>query len=227
MFTAKPSHRLTASLTYGVAVLALVVMPTLTGCDANDPEAPSTFMGAIASMSMFVEDADGETPTDPAALLFETVQHNPIMAPDGRQVTFAEFSAATGTASVECIDAGTRVTVALSGLIPNGVYTLWNVVFDAPGFEPTFEHMSGLGTLGPADGSQNGFVASATGTARVSATTPPGALSMVGEIEGCVLTDEFEWHLVGAYHLDHRTYGPDLGPEGTVAEQFAMVFVRP
>ena len=37
------------------------------------------------------------------------------------------------------------------------------------------------------------------------------------------LTDNFEWHLVGAYHIDGRVYGPDLGPDGTVAEQFGFI----
>lgn len=36
--------------------------------------------------------------------------------------------------------------------------------------------------------------------------------------------EEFEWHLVGLYHIDSKTYGPVRGPEGTHAEQFAFIF---
>ena len=27
-----------------------------------------------------------------------------------------------------------------------------------------------------------------------------------------------------AYHIDSQTYGPDLGPDGTVVEQFGFIF---
>jgi hypothetical protein len=43
-----------------------------------------------------------------------------------------------------------------------------------------------------------------------------------GEIGECALTDEFEYLVIGAYHMDGQTSGPGLGPAGTAVEQFAF-----
>jgi len=68
--------------------------------------------------------------------------------------------------------------------------------------------------------------ASADGKGKITAITPASDLSMAGTIGGCVLTDEYEWHVAGAYHLDDKSHGPDLGPDGTAVEQFGFIFVR-
>jgi hypothetical protein len=183
----------------------------------------------IVNVPLFIADADGNTPAEPDALIFEGRMGNPLLAPDGHQLTLAEWNAVQGSAWVECIDEGTRVILQLTGLIPNGVYTGWSVTFKAPGFvTPTLEgleeNMIGLGALGKNDGSESAFIASATGEGFISAIVPPGPLSIIpGEIGGCAL-DEFEYHVVGTYHIDGQTYGADLGPDGTLAEQFAFVF---
>jgi hypothetical protein len=58
------------------------------------------------------------------------------------------------------------------------------------------------------------------------------ALSEFGEVTGC-LFDEFEFHLVGAYHPDGLTYGPTPGPADApnlfcyFAEHFGFAFVNP
>ena len=116
----------------------------------------------------------------------------------------------------------------MSGLIPDGVYTIWNVVFDSPGMDPAQEMLGidGVGAAGIGDGSDNSLVASSEGKAEITITSPGGTLSMMGTMGNCPLTDNFEWHVVGSYHMDGKTYGPDLGPDGTVAEQFAFVFLR-
>ena len=99
-------------------------------------------------------------------------------------------------------------------------------MFQAPGFDPTFANLIGLGAIGSQSGTQNAFRASASGEGDVSAITPPGSLSMFGAIGACALTDQFEWHVVGAYHIDGQTYGASPGPEGTAVEQFGFVFKR-
>ena len=118
------------------------------------------------------------------------------------------------------------MTLHLSRLIPRGVYTIWNVVFKEPGFEPTFANLIGLGALGVPSGTQNVFRASASGEGAVSAITEAGALSMKGSIGACAPNDEFEWHVVGAYHLDGQSHGASLGPDGTAVEQFGFIFKR-
>ena len=62
-----------------------------------------------------------------------------------------------------------------------------------------------------------------TGEGAVSAITRPGPLSTFGSIAACALTGEFEWHVVGAYHIDGQSHGPTLGPAGSAVEQFGFV----
>ncbi len=87
-------------------------------------------------------------------------------------------------------------------------------------------NITGIGAAGKGDGSDNTFVAGPDGTAEITTISPGGALSMFGEIGNCGLTDQFEWHVVAAYHIDGKTYGADLGPDGTVVEQFGFIFTR-
>ena len=86
--------------------------------------------------------------------------------------------------------------------------------------------MIGIGALGLPAGTQNVFRASAAGDGSISATTSAGPLSMQGSIGACALTDEFEWHVVGAYHIDNASHGASLGPDGTAVEQFGFIFKR-
>ncbi len=180
----------------------------------------------IVHIPFFVQDALGQTPSAPATPLFEARKHNPIVGPTGRQLTLAEFAAVEGSASVQCLTGGTQVTLQLRNLIPNGLYTIWNIVFKSPGFDPSFANLTGLGALGSSTGAQNVVRASATGEGTLIAITAAGPLSMQGSIGACALTDEFEWHVVGAYHIDGQGHGPSLGPEGATVEQFGFIFKR-
>jgi len=206
------------------------------GCDERSPLAP-TAVPAVASLPgartsdivhipFFVQDAAGGAPSAPSTPLFEVRKHNAVIAPTGRQITLAEFAAVEGTASVQCLASGTQVSLQLRNLIPSGVYTIWNVVFKAPGFDPTFANLSGLGAAGGAGGTQNVISASAGGEGSLTVTTSAGPLSAQGSIGACALTDEFEWHVVGAYHIDGQSHGPTPGPDGTAVEQFGFIFKR-
>jgi len=145
-------------------------------------------------------------------------------APPG--VLVIQLNAVDGYASVQCVERGTHVRLQLTHLIPRGVYTIWNVVFKAPGFEPTFANLIGLGAIGSPAGTKNAFRASASGEGTVSAITEAGPLSALGSIGACAPVDQFEWHVVGAYHIDGETHGPVLGPDGTAVEQFGFIFKR-
>jgi hypothetical protein len=197
---------------------------------------------SIMALPFFVVDGNGAS-IDPATAsantpLFDArayVAQNaliPVTAPDGRQVTWGEFTTVRGDIAVKCIEQGTHVVLNLSNLIPKGVYTIWNVTFNEDGFQvphplnlaPSF---IGVGPSGPSDGSRNTFTASASGQASISTITPQGPLGTFGQIGGCALTDEFEWHVAGLYHMDGLSHGSNLGPIGTMAEHFAFVFTRP
>ncbi len=193
----------------------------------NTPPAAAPIRNTtIVHIPLFIQGAGGQPPAGPGSPLFEVRKGNPILAPDGHQVTLGEFNAVDGYATVQCVARGTLVTLQLANLIPRGVYTIWNVVFKAPGFEPTFANLIGLGAIGSPAGTENVFRASASGEGAVSAITEAGPLSALGSIGACAPTDQFEWHVVGAYHIDGQSHGPVLGPDGTAVEQFGFIFKR-
>ncbi len=135
----------------------------------------------------------------------------PLIAPDGHHIELAEWQSAKGNALIKCGQRGTHVVLQLTGLIPNGVYTVWVATFQAPGLTPDFANMIGLGALGEPDGSQNVVLASPHGTATVSVFHPPGDLSIFGSTD--CLSDEFEVLLLLPLHLDSQTHGSVPGDE--------------
>ena len=212
---------------------SLVVMMALvafSSCSNDDDEfiGPSEVNDVAVAVPFFTINEDGQMPSAADQLIYEIRNQAPITAPDGHQLTWGEFSTVQGAADVQCKENGVQVALDLTGLIPNGVYTIWNAVFDEPGMDPTAEMLSvdGLGAAGIGDGTDNAFTASSSGTASITFTSPGGALSMLSntDLGTCPLTDNFEWHVIGAYHMDNNTYGPLLGPDGTVVEQFGFIF---
>lgn len=155
-------------------------------------------------------------------LIFESRKCNPVLAPDGTtQLTLSEFLAADGSATAQCVTGGTKSILHLTGLVPNGVYTVWHLkVVNAPGTIT----LAGIGSLGPNDGSGNVFTADANGNGTLTTTSPAGPLSLFGSIKSCWLSGVFDNHLVVAYHIDGKTSGKTPGPGGTFVEQFAIVF---
>lgn len=183
-----------------------------------------TFRKANRAMR-FIHDMSGaeitaSTPLDTP--LLEARKSNPIIAPDGHQITLAEFNKVQGSASVKCTVAGTRTTLQMRGLIPNATYTVWLVRFIAPGGP---SNLVGLGAVGRDNGViQNLLVADEDGEASFSAVNIAGPLSHSGSTESCWTDSAQETHVVGYYHIDGLTYGGDPGPDGTGVEHFAFVF---
>ncbi len=226
------------------AISLMIVMSSmvLTSCNFLDdfrdhhPAYPSATSDELIPLSFFVR-AENGAEIDPATTVSDTrlisdLGRKPVLAPDGHQVTWGEWSQVKGSISAKCTHGGTRVTLDLTGLIPYGVYTVWNVTFNAPGFTGEFDapglpaNVKAFGPVGPNDGSRSVFHASASGKGSISVTTPPGPLGTVGEIKGCALTDELEWHVIGLYHTDGETHGSVRGPDGDQAEQFAFIFKK-
>lgn len=209
-------------------ITCLVLFITLSSCDddKDGPVFPRIEKDEIITVPIFVENESGQTPVEENDMLFEIRKKNPVVDRNGKQLTFGEFSTVRGKISIEGQEGGTRVSLELTGLIPNGLYTIWNVTFHEPGFDPTKEenNIRGVGVIGKSDGSESYFRASSAGTGSISAFTPAGALSMFGNIAAQPFKDEVEWHIVGAYHMDDLSHGPDLGPDGTAVEQFAFTF---
>lgn len=213
------------------------------------PRSSAQASPASASASLLVVigltvDAEGGTvipvAADPSTPLYYRRTGLPILAPDGHHVTAGEFSAVGGSISVRCLESGTHVAMHLRDLIPNATYRVWLLTFEEPGFDigppPDFSNLSGEGALGPGDRSRNTFTASATGEGQITRIHPAGPLSeslpeppFANKPAGrCLLTDEFEWHVVAAFQQPGQPAGPDIGPPAlfpeTAVEHFTFIF---
>ena len=185
---------------------------------------------------MHIEDANGNMPAGDATVLFNKNggQHLPVMTPDGdHQLTLGEFNKMAGYATIKCVDKGTHVVMHLTGLIPKGIYTIWTLVYVAPGFDGVNVPLNrvGFGALGDIDGgaNSNAFTASEAGTASISVMRPAGKLMTDGsvnphpdyEIPGC-FGDVFEVHLALAYHLNNTAAAPGPPPTWIVQGFFQI-----
>ena len=228
------------------SLLLFVVVSAGLAC-ADTPSAPPGTLAAPGAASASLAAAPARTSTvdhvlffvrggppmfpalslsSPAStLLWDRRGHQPVIAPDGHQVTLGEWITPTGRASVKCIEGGTHTVLHYSDLLPNATYTVWQLAFASPGFQGSpGANLIAIGALGPNDGSGNVFHTSAAGEGELSAVTPAGPLSIMGSLGACAL-DEFEVHYVAAYHFDGQTWGRFPGPAGTFAEQAGVRFL--
>lgn len=177
-----------------------------------------------------VADAAGQAVTadsDPNTFLYTSseLEHKPVVAPDGRHITLGEFLGVTGEAQLECTADGTVAAIDLSGLIPHGVYTMWLMVFDEPGFDGTMDNLAGAGAYGSYEGDANAFTASETGEASIQLIAPATTLSVIEYDTGnCLISDEYDFHMVGTYHIQGELFGAEPGPPGSEAFQFGFMF---
>jgi hypothetical protein len=189
-------------------------------------------------------DADGNTvipvAAEPSTPLYYRRTGLPILGPDGHHVTAEEFSAVRGSISVKCLASGTQVSLHLRNLIPKATYRIWLLTFKEPGFDlgppPDFSNLIGEGALGPNDRSRNTFKASTTGEGQITRIHPAGRLSETlpeppfanEPVGACLLTDEFEWHVVAAFQQPGQPGGEDVGTPalfpGTAVEHFTFNF---
>jgi len=217
-----------------IGILSALTVTNLS-CDRDDEgstplvELSSAVSESVITVPFFVENEMNEMPSQESDLLYEFRQKNPVVDMDGKHMTWADFGTVKGKAKVTSTQGGFMVDLELSGLIPNGVYTIWNVTFFEEGMDPSKEMLNirGLGCIGATNGTENYFTASEDGKGSISAfTATPAPLSMMGDILADPIKDEVEFHVVGAYHLDGQTWGANLGPDGTAVEQFGFIFKR-
>lgn len=165
---------------------------------------------------------------DPSTVLFESREGNPILTPDGEQVTWGMFSNAKGGIIVKCMTKGSHVTVHLAGLIPNAVYTIQNKLFD-PGSDDLIGQIGFTETAKkPTQASsktRNSFRTSAKGEGHISGFIKPGALG-INVIGNCMLDDAtnygaYVWRTVAVYQMDGT---PERDKDGTFVEQGGFTF---
>ena len=131
----------------------------------------------------------------------------PVLNPDGSQMTLGQYTTVGGSSAVKCIKRGTHTVMNFTGLRPGGVYTIWIVVPDAVPGPPV-----GVGALGSSV-DQNTFVADSSGEGEIARTTPEQDLSIFGHVGACMLDAPLLFELV--YHADGLTHGGDPGPPNT------------
>jgi|SoiMethySBSTD1v2_1073268.scaffolds.fasta_scaffold120820_2 hypothetical protein len=159
--------------------------------------------------------------TPPSTVLFnrnpeDAITCAPLLAPDGHQLTLGEFVAVNGSAKVNCVNQGTHSVLHISGLVPNGVYTVWLLIFGDG------VNVTDAGALGSTNPIENYFTASASGEGQLSVTTPQENLSAMGSVGTCWLDSKVELWLV--YHSDNQTHGPEPGPPATWVTHARFLF---
>jgi hypothetical protein len=184
------------------------------------PEVLST--NTIVHLSGLVEDAAMNQNPNIAenAVLYNSVDHSPLLNPNGTPVTYGNFMRVSGTANVKCVTSGSSITVTMNNLIPKGIYTLWIQTFNAPGFDGTMNNLSGYGAVN----GHNNFRASAGGSGQLSVTLPAGLLSMQGSVGDCLVSSDMDFHIIGVYQSTGQTFGWTPGREGLFVEHFRFMF---
>ena len=149
-----------------------------------------------------IESRNGEPPANDTDLIWNNRGHTPIIAPDGHQITLGEFLQVRGVAEVTTPGQGTSVALDLQGLIPGGLYSLWVLTFETPGFHGTYDHLVGYGAFALTGTGGNTFTAGSSGTTSISGTMHAQSLSVFGSVRNCLCT-EYEVHIIAAYHLNN------------------------
>ena len=116
-------------------------------------------------------------------------------------VTWGEWSAASATAAARTVGKRTDVSLAFSGLIPGGVYSVfWGTLHpdsehpDCPGVERTLPLVSDAGKKQFPDPSS--FIAG-----------PDGRATFAGRADAVLLDPYQSWYSI-VYHLNGQTYHP-------------------
>ena len=211
---------------------------SITASDGNAPSVAFTLSSTPVSGSVIgagidpfgeINNVNGEAPTDPgeklyAVNVFTDGQLNPILAPDGHHIIYSEWQQAQGEALVSCSGKTTNFDIHFTGLIPNGVYTVWVIPLGADKSSWNTDDILGTGALGDPTGNQNTIIATAQGEGGLIESMTSGDLSTFGALTTCVLTSDKGMVLILDYHIDGKTYGATSGPDHTEVGHVIFVF---
>ena len=209
-----------------LVLLTATVLTSLTGAALAEPLSQTVefrlhVADGLSEQDVFVETAAGaetvtratEATSQDAALFAaaDAVKHNPFdTATDGPHakgadlgITLGEWLLAEGTATVTCDGEQGSLRAEFTGLVPDGVYTMWHYFMVLPPTEPF------VGTydlpVGARDGSEAGFVADASGRAIYDVSISP-CLQVSGETLASGIAI--------AWHSDGETHGVEPGAFG-------------
>ena len=128
---------------------------------------------------------------------------------------------AGGTVTAECGARGTTLRFSLSGLAPDGTYSLWLFVFGTSRGGATPGEVTAAGALGRGDGRSHEFRADTWGRAELVTVQPEGRLSAFGAVRGC-LVDVPQWRVVGGHHPRRVRAGTRMPARGEIVEHFGV-----
>ena len=159
-----------------------------------------------------VRNAMGNVPSSASELLYAVNVFTdqalvPILDAEGDHVTLGQWDNAEGVAEIYCDGETSYFELSFSGLLPDGVYTLWVGTMNT---QPM-----GTGAMGNPNGTENVLDVDGAGNASISVEMDSGSLSVSGSIPSCVLTSQLDVVLILDYHIDGNTYGPSPGPDHT------------
>jgi len=189
----------------------------------------------LAEQDVFIEHAAGaadvyrvtKVDRDMSAPLYasaEPQRHNPFDPGTGGPFrkgrplgqTVGQWFGADGTVTYRCEDGTGTMDVELTGLVPDGVYTMWHFFMAMPPTRPF------IGTydlpVGDRDGSQSVFRADGRGDARFQRIFRP-CLQLSAE--------HLAAGLAVAWHSDGKTWGVEPGPFGTRTHVQLYAFLPP
>jgi len=198
----------------------------------NLSEVPAYIIGSDLDPYGEIKNSNRLNPQDQdeiyAVNVFSDQQLVPIYAPDGHQLTLSEWKEAEGTARFRCIGRATFYEMEFSGLIPNGVYTVWvSPLLSQKTVQSVWTpntDILGVGALGGSGGLKNIVMADELGNALLTGDMGSGPLSNFGEITSCVLTSANGLAMILDYHIDGNTYGDTAGPDHTEVGHMIFLF---
>lgn len=179
--------------------------------DADIPEQDVFVQRELNSDEMWRATKGDQDLSQPIFASHDAVPHDPGNPdavgpyPKGPQLplTLGEWFGATGKGTYSCADGVAEIEVAFSGLVPDGVYTMWHWFNADPPTEPFKEGFDI--PVGSRDGSDSIFTADSKGNAEFKRSMKP-CLQLTGE--------HLMAGLAAAWHSDGNTYGPHVGDLG-------------
>lgn len=129
--------------------------------------------------------------------------------------TLGSWLSATGSGSVSCTDGQGALSASFTGLVPEGVYSMWLFYLAIPFAEPWATYDLPFGAR---DGSESLFTADASGNA-----------SFEGSVGTCLQGSgsQIAEGLAIAYHSDGEGHGPHMGPAGADAHVHLFLLLPP
>jgi hypothetical protein len=124
--------------------------------------------------------------SQPIYASYDPVPHDPMNPeaagpyPKGPELplTLGEWFGATGAGTYSCVDGTAEIDVSFTGLVPDGVYTMWHWFNADP---PTDPFKAGFDIpVGSRDGSDSAFIADTEGNALFKRTMKP-CLQLTGD----------------------------------------------